>query len=388
MSLKKQRIHITGISNIDYKSKKDIEKIFNNFKNYKIKPDKNNEPLDPTQTFVYKSQKPKQPNMYNVSLKDAVEQDGDSLLYADTYKLRKELRLKRLEDNVNNKLRIKGLRTISKESKDIKNEPKKQSDEMRLKEIRKKVQDELIPHNDIRNIFVSWQKNYLKNDELSLFDLHKKINELGIPISYNEAIALISCANKRNTNSLNLDEFKNLFINGVTRGIFNHKITDPSSKGVFDLKTKLLSDEDFPLKIKKIIAFMTGTLDGEKIWNKGEAYRPCFPEFKQYFNKIGKKEVYDGIIKRCHALHIYRELPNRQGHSNEKPSYWAFGYDSLAEYFNASSESQVEQYKTVHYNCCGVNNDITQTKKEKKLERKEKKQEFKRSQKSSRKSST
>ena len=211
MSLKKQRIHITGISNIDYKSKKDIEKIFNNFKNYKIKPDKNNEPLDPTQTFVYKAQKPKQPNMYNVSLKDAVEQDGDSLLYADTYKLRKELRLKRLEDNVNNKLRIKGLRTISKESKDIKNEPRKQSDEMRLKEIRKKVQDELIPHNDIRNIFVSWQKNYLKNDELSLFDLHKKINELGIPISYNEAMALISFANKRNTNSLNLDEFKNLF---------------------------------------------------------------------------------------------------------------------------------------------------------------------------------
>jgi len=186
----------------------------------------------------------------------------------------------------------------------------------------------------------------------------------------------------------NLDEFKNLFINGVTRGIFNHKITDPSSKGVFDLKTKLLSDEDFPLKIKKIIAFMSGILNGQKIWNKGEAYRPCFPEFKQYFAKIGKKEVYDDIIKKCQALHIYRELPNRQGHSNEKPSYWAFGYDSLAEYFNASSESQIEQYKTVHYNCCGVNNEMTQTKKEKRLERKEKKKEFKRSQKSSRKSST
>ena len=117
----------------------------------------------------------------------------------------------------------------------------------------------------------------------------------------------------------NLDEFKNLFINGVTRGIFNHKISDPSSKGVFDLKTKLLSNEDFPLKDKKIIAFMTGQLDGEKMWNKGEAYRPCFPEFKQYFNKLGKKEVYNEIIKNCHSLHIYRELPNRQGHSNEKP---------------------------------------------------------------------
>ena len=211
MSLKKQRIHITGISNIDYKSKKDIEKIFNNFKNYKIKPDKSNEPLDPTQIVVYKKQNPKKPNMYNVSLKDVVEQDGDSLLYADTYKLRRELKLKRLQENVNNKLKNKKLTQISNDSNNIKSEENKQSDETRLKELRKKVQSKLIPHKDIRNIFVSWQKNYLKNDELSVFDLHKKINELGIPMTYNEAIALISCANKRNTNSLNFDEFKNLF---------------------------------------------------------------------------------------------------------------------------------------------------------------------------------
>ena len=211
MSLKKQRIHITGISNIDYKSKKDIEKIFNNFKNYKIKPDKNNEPLDPTQIVVYKSQRPKKPNMYNVSLKEAVEQDGESLLYADTYKLRRELKLKRLQENVNNKIKNKKIPQISNDSSNIKSEENKQSDEIRLKELRKQIQNKLTPHKDIRNIFVSWQKNYLKNNELSVIDLHKKINELGIPISYNEAIALISCANKRNTNSLNLDEFKNLF---------------------------------------------------------------------------------------------------------------------------------------------------------------------------------
>ena len=71
MSLKKPRIHISGISNIDYKSKDEIEKIFNNFKNYKIKPDKNDEPIDPTQIVYYKSPKPKLPNMYNVSLKEA-----------------------------------------------------------------------------------------------------------------------------------------------------------------------------------------------------------------------------------------------------------------------------------------------------------------------------
>ena len=216
MSLKKQRIHISGISNIDYKSKKEIEKIFNNFKNYSIKPDKNNEPLDPSQIVVYKSQRPKKPNMYNFSLKYAIELDGDSLLYANTYKMRKEIKLKRLEQNVNNKLKNNGLPKVpnSNEKKVInyfKTEQNKQNDETRLKTLRKNVQEKLIPHKNIQNIFVSWQKNYLKNNELSVFELHKKINELGIPISYNETIGLISLANKRKTNTLNLDEFKNLF---------------------------------------------------------------------------------------------------------------------------------------------------------------------------------
>ena len=216
MSLKKPRIHISGISNIDYKSKNDIEKIFNNFKNYTIKKDKNNEPLDPTQIVVYKSPKPKNPNMYNVSLKEAIKLNGDSLLYANTYKLRKELKLKKLEQNVNKKLGNKALPKINSSNQKVdeeyfKTEQNKQSDEQRLKALRKGIKDKLVHHKNFQNIFISWQKNYLKNDELSVFDLHKRINELGIPISYNETLGLISMANKRNSNSLNLDEFKNLF---------------------------------------------------------------------------------------------------------------------------------------------------------------------------------
>ena len=216
MSLKKPRIHISGISNIDYKSKDEIEKIFNNFKNYKIKPDKNDEPIDPTQIVYYKSPKPKLPNMHNVSLKEAKKLDGDSLLYAQTYKLRKELKLKRLEQNVNKKLNINSLPKVSDSNKNIdldniKAEQNKQSDEKRLKALRREIQNKLVSHKNVQNVFVSWQSNYLKNNELSLFDLNKRINGLGIPVSYNETLGLISLANKRNTNSLNLDEFKNLF---------------------------------------------------------------------------------------------------------------------------------------------------------------------------------
>ena len=68
--------------------------------------------------------------------------------------------------------------------------------------------------------------------------------------------------------------------------IFTHKISDPSSKGLVDLKNRLLSEEKIPLKIKKIAVFMSGRIKEEKVWNKGEAYRSCFPEFKEYFTKI------------------------------------------------------------------------------------------------------
>ena len=84
---------------------------------------------------------------------------------------------------------------------------------------------------------------------------------------------------------------------------------------------------------------------------------------------------------------IYRELPNRQGHSNEKPSYFAFGFGTLSSYFKECNKEKIEQYKKIHYNCCGVNNEESKIKKEKKEDRKIRKKEFKKSQRSSRKSS-
>ena len=91
MSLKKPRIHLTGISNIDYKSKQEIKKIFNNFNNFTIKPQVGN---FPDESGNYKSPKPNKPNLYNVSLKDAIQQSGDSLMYAETYKIRNEIKQK------------------------------------------------------------------------------------------------------------------------------------------------------------------------------------------------------------------------------------------------------------------------------------------------------
>ena len=242
MSLKKPRIHLTGISNIDYKSKQEIKKIFNNFNNYTIKQ---NDPNFPDESNAYKAPKPKNPNLYNVSLKDAIPQSGDSLMYAETYRIRNEIKQKKLENDSEKKLRdINALTNVYNNSQKIDNkkddlkkyfkteinEGKKQTetDEERIKYLRKNIRHKLETHKDIKNIFLLWQSNYLKNQELSVFDLHKRINELGIPITYNETIGLISFANKRNTNSLNYDEFKNLFFDD------NNKINN--LKNLSDIK--------------------------------------------------------------------------------------------------------------------------------------------------------
>ena len=224
-------------------------------------------------------------------------------------------------------------------------------------------------------------KNYVKGQYASDYAARvQKRNKEQIEVLKNELVEKMAKTDK-------IEEFNDLFINGITKGIFNHKISDPKSKGVVDLKNKLLSDENIPLKLEKIEIFMTGCYKEQKIWNKGEFYRPCFPDCKAFFAKIGKSEIYSDIIKRCKSLHIYREMPNRQGHSNEKPSYWSYGYDTLSDYFKALDENQINNYKEIHCNCCGINKGVNETKQEKRDERKNKKKEFKKSQRSSRKSS-
>ena len=222
MSLKKPRIHLTGISNIDYKSKQEIKKIFNNFNNFSNNQQKEMIPDEPS---TYKSPNPKNPNMFNVSLKDAIPVSGDSMMYADTYRIRNEIKQKKMEKESEKKLR--DINSLSKVYNSLQNIDKNneryiqteqnalkknnKTDEERIKFLRKSVRDKLSTHKDIKNIFLLWQKNYLKNQDLSVFDLHQRINELDIPITYNETLALITFANKRNTNTLNYDEFKNLF---------------------------------------------------------------------------------------------------------------------------------------------------------------------------------
>ena len=285
MSLKKQRIHISGSSNIDYKSKHDIKQIQKYYpylqpkdfgtmgqSNYKL-PFSLHEKLFKVTTLLnekkYVENDYQNPKIYDSAIyykknhihlnpktftigdkirqldtsckKGGHEYNGDSFLVTDVYKSRKETEINKLKEKLEDSDRKKKIKNISTPIKKIEkkeNNPEKILDEEKKKinNFRKQIYDKFLDHKDYRNIFLNWQKNYLINDELSILDLHKKINELGIPITYNEVASLVSSVNKRNTNTLNFDEFKILFFDDAD--LKNEKLVIPKTIDINALREK------------------------------------------------------------------------------------------------------------------------------------------------------
>ena len=278
MSLKVRRFHFSGISNLDFRTKGDIDRIkfyepFHESKtfgtqglsNYKLPSPVHNELFSTTKglnegKFV-KNEMPN-PKIYETALfyknnhikikpkiflrvqrskqldtseySGGQEYNGDSMMISEINKKRKEIKIKEKLERENIKKRFngnmyedmkfnkindnnKGLYLSSTDKKIQKSKSDicldKKINKERLNMIKNKLFNRLKTHNDTKGIFIKWQNDYLNNTELSLYDLHKIINDLGIPITYNETYALISSANKRNTDKLNYDEFKNFFLN-------------------------------------------------------------------------------------------------------------------------------------------------------------------------------
>ena len=271
MSLKQKRIHYTGISNLDFRTKNDIKRIklyqpyheskpfgMQGLSNYKIPSNIHKAMFAPTKgNNEGKYLKSNAPNPRNyesalfykensMTIKPKAiggversqqldtseywgghEFNGDSMMISEIMKKRKEIKLKEKlmhNNNIKHRLNINEdnkNREMNKYIPNIKKMLKSKSEvflnekisKERLKQIQYKIFNRLKTHDDIKGIFIKWQNDYCNNGELSIYDLHKIINDLGIKINYNETSALISCANKRNTDRLNFDEFKNLVTN-------------------------------------------------------------------------------------------------------------------------------------------------------------------------------
>ena len=287
MSLKRPRIHLSGISNNDFRTKGETIQIkrfqpFHESKkfgmmglaNYRLPFSAHKELFKPTigiNERKYVENDIQNPKIYDTALfyqdnlmkikprslligerakqldtseyRGGLEYNGDSMMIVETNKKRKEIKMKEKLFQENLKKKHIGVISggimkqhdiiINDNSSNIDNEDKKDTkikdkkliksssdgifldkkvNKERLNMIRNKIYDRLKAHTNTKGIFLKWQKNYLNNRELSIYDLYKIINDLAIPITYNEVYALISNGNKRNTDKLNYEEFKNLLL--------------------------------------------------------------------------------------------------------------------------------------------------------------------------------
>ena len=154
-----------------------------------------------------------------------------------------------------------------------------------------------------------------------------------------------------------IEIFNSLLQNGIKKGVISYKMIDHSSKGFMDV-INLISDtsKDIPLRKLKILILVTGE-DKEKnyIWNEKHAIL----SLKKYYplkNVLIRKEWDYLITKIKRGLHIYRKKKNRQGHSNDLPSYWALGFNSIFQMKENISEEEFNEYVSQHHNCCGFYN--------------------------------
>lgn len=374
MSLKRSRVHLSGISNIDFRTKGEIEEIkkyqpFHESKNFgmlglgnhKLPYSVHKELFKPTiginegkyvandiqNPKIYESSLFYQKNYMNIKPRTILsgerakqldtsdhrggeEYNGDSMMICEINKQRKEMKIreKLLQENLrkkhigvisgrileqndnikknlnnnkesdgnineeknetisnNDKINEKELKLVKSKSDGSRMFLSKTVSKERLNIIRNKIYNRLKTHNNTKEIFLKWQKNYLNNRELSLYDLHGIINDLGISISFNEAFALIKSANKRNTDKLNYDEFKSLFLNDDKNIDIDLSKIPYQNESAY--KENIEKEEENKRKQLSILRVSKG----DNYFALQKIIRICFPNFLETMKKIQKENA-------------------------------------------------------------------------------------------------
>jgi len=115
-------------------------------------------------------------------------------------------------------------------------------------------------------------------------------------------------------------------------------ISSRSSPGYAELIRSLLdlsdAKQDVPARLQKIWVLILGRdSKGQAVWNLGNALREdLFPYHKVFEQLEPSGSLWEELrtIHSQYAKHVYRSsnVPNRHGHSNLLPSWWARGYSS------------------------------------------------------------
>jgi hypothetical protein len=159
-------------------------------------------------------------------------------------------------------------------------------------------------------------------------------------------------------NTNDFKEFCDLKGQGLTYKNINFHIVNHTSMGFVELKEKLLDTSlNVPLRSEKIYVFLTGkNFNGDKIWNGGNLLRIKLSEYEYLFEKFNGTEIFEKLkeLYKLNPVHIYRDKINRHEHGNGKPSYWAYGWETLEKMYKHISAEEWKEYKEIHYNCCGI----------------------------------
>ena len=157
-----------------------------------------------------------------------------------------------------------------------------------------------------------------------------------------------------------MSEFRRLFGEGLTRNHVSVVISDVNKLGFVELKDALFDPTKFvPLRAKKLRILVLGVDKNDNVvWNKGNILRKSIASLSEGFEKVGLSSVWDNLyeIYKAKNIHVYRssDLPNRHSHFNGKPSFWAYGYKNLREYFADISQEEKDEYAKIHWECCGL----------------------------------
>jgi len=156
-----------------------------------------------------------------------------------------------------------------------------------------------------------------------------------------------------------LEDFCKLLSGGVQRGAVHFQIVNFNSYGCLELHAALM---DKTLEVRKrpekLYVFYTGeALDDQekKIWNGGNGYRTSTEPLRKLLESLNETAMWEKLGGRMKSKisHVYKR-ENRHGHSNEKPSYFAYGHDLLESFVCVATTDFWLEYQTLHASCCGV----------------------------------
>ena len=297
MSLRRPRSHTIGISNIDFRTKKDEKniRIFEpwqapkdfgtmGYKNYRIPRITNKELFSPTRRinthkdivndypdprYFTTAQFYKDNNM-NIKTKTFINSErvgnleetfkgkepfiGDGMGITDTVNQRKGKKERKIQINVDyadteeqkQQMQTENLakdkkiinKNVILETQITKIDTTKTDNDLvdmnKIVELRQAIRRRYGNRKKPNKIFQQWAKTF--QNKITVYDAYKMINSLNIPINYNETRALIASGSNQGNEYLNMEEFSNLIFNTNEEIYENPWIEKAKTKNILEEK--------------------------------------------------------------------------------------------------------------------------------------------------------